>query len=125
MDIDTPIPYEIVEPTILDKFLKDPNNWMVAVDMDGVICEGEFWGGVDPQPKQDFIDQMWKWYQKGAHIVIYTARQPRHYARTHGWLIAHEVPFHGITMCMKPGADIYLDDKCFRPEEVLDETTRD
>lgn len=103
----------------LKEILKNPNNKLIAIDMDGVICLGEWWGTEDdPKPNQPFIDFMWEIYKKGAHIIIYTARQPRYYAKTHGWLIAHEVPFHGITMCMKPGADIYLDDKALNTEDI-------
>lgn len=86
--------------------------------MDGTICEGEFWGDGEPKPKQDFIDNMWEWYRKGAHIVIYTARQPIYYKDTHAWLIKYGVPFHGITMLMKPGADIYIDDKALNVEYI-------
>lgn len=104
--------------SLLEIFQK-PNDMLVAVDMDGVICKGEFWGGDDPEPQTEMIEFLWKIYKQGAHIIIYTARQPRHYAVTHAWLIKHEVPFHGITMCMKPGADVYIDDKALHPDDLL------
>ena len=102
----------------LYEVLKNPNDKLIAIDMDGVICTGEFWGDGEPEPNQPFIDYMWKLYKAGGHIVVYTARQPRHYPATHAWLIKHEVPFHGITMCMKPGADIYLDDKALNTQDI-------
>lgn len=100
--------------------LKNPNDKLIAVDMDGTLCNGEFWGTEipDPTPIPEMIELMRKLYHKGAHLVIYTARQPMYYSRTHAWLIKHEVPFHGITMCMKPGADLYLDDKALHIEDL-------
>ena len=104
----------------LKKILDNPNDKLIAIDMDGVICEGIWWGDdqPDPDPNKVMIDFMWELYKKGAHIIIYTARQPRYYPRTHAWLIKHEVPFHGITMCMKPGADLYIDDKAVNSEHL-------
>ena len=67
---------------------------------------------------QKMIDKMWEWYKKGAHIIIYTARQPKHYALTHAWLIKNQVPFHGIAMLMEPGADLYLDDKSLNLDDI-------
>lgn len=103
----------------LQKVLEDPHHMLIAVDMDGTICHGEWWGPEhdDPKPDEKMIAFMWNLYKRGAHLIIYTARQPRYYAQTHAWLIKHEVPFHGITMCMKPGADLYIDDKAIN---VLD-----
>ena len=103
----------------LKKRLESPDNLLVAVDMDGTLCEGVFWGEGDPAPKKEMIDYLWTLYKKGAHLIIYTARQPRYYAVTHAWLIKNEVPFHGIAMTMKPGADVYLDDSAIHPEQIL------
>lgn len=103
---------------ILD-VLRDPNDKVIAIDLDGVLCKGEFWGdGDDPFPIQENISKVWEWYKKGAHIIIYTARQPRYYAVTLAWLIKHEVPFHGISMFCKPGADLYVDDKAVNLEMI-------
>ena len=102
------------------EILKNPNDKVLAIDLDGVLCEGEFWGEGEPKPKQDMIDRVWKWYKQGAHIIIYTARQPRYYAVTLAWLIKYEVPFHGIAMLYKPGADCYvIDDKGINSADVL------
>jgi hypothetical protein len=98
--------------------LKNPAGKVLAIDLDGTICHGEFWGEGDPAPQQDFIDKMWVWYKKGAHVIIYTARQPIYYPETHAWLIKNRVPFHGIVMQMKPGADCYLDDKALNVEDI-------
>jgi uncharacterized HAD superfamily protein len=103
----------------LKSILKSPNDKLIAIDVDGVLASGEWWGD-DSEPKviPEMKEFIWKLYKKGAHLIIYTARQPRYYPQTHAWLIKNEIPFHGICMCMKPGADIYLDDKSFHPEEI-------
>ena len=104
----------------LQEILKNPNDKLIAVDLDGTLCEGEFWGEGEPKPKQEVIDLVWKIYKKGAHIIIYTARQPKYYATTLAWLIKHEVPFHGVAMFYKPGADCYIDDKGVHLEQFME-----
>ena len=102
----------------MKEILENPNDKLLAIDLDGVICKGEFWGEGEPEPVPEMIEKMWGWYKKGAHIVIYTARQPRLYAVTLAWLIKHEVPFHGIAMLYKPGADLYCDDKAINSKDL-------
>lgn len=98
--------------------LANPNDQVIAVDLDGTLCNGEFWGTEECAPNQEMIDRVTGWYQKGAHIIIYTARQPKYFALTQSWLMKHGVPFHGITMQMKPGADVYIDDKALHIEDI-------
>lgn len=99
--------------------LANPNDKLIAIDLDGVLCEGEFWGDGEPKPIQSMIDKVWSWYKKGAHIIIYTARQPKYFIQTQAWLQKYAVPFHGIVMQIKPGADIYIDDKALNIDDVV------
>ena len=111
-----------MELTIKQKLisiLDNPNDKLIAIDMDGVICHGEFWGEGEPEPNTEMIKKIWEWYKKGAHIIIYTGRQPKYYKETQSWLIKHEVPFHGIAMQQKIGADLYLDDKALNIKDIL------
>jgi len=101
--------------------LKNPANKVIAVDLDGVLCRGEFWGEGEPEPIRENIDYFNSLYKKGAHIVIYTARQPEHFAITNAWLIKHGVMNHGINMQKKPGADCYIDDKALNLEDLKEE----
>lgn len=96
----------------LQEILKNPNNKLIAVDLDGTLSTGECWNTTDePKPIQLIIDYVNRLYRKGAHIIIYTARMPDMYQMTLAWLLKHGILFHGISMRMKPGADIYIDDK--------------
>ena len=105
----------------LIEVLKNPANKLIAVDMDGVLCESEFWGGDEPKPKQEVVDYFNGLYVKGAHIIIYTARNPKWYAITQTWLDKHGVMYHGISMMKKIGADIYCDDKALNIEDIIEE----
>jgi len=102
--------------TILD----NPNDKLIAVDLDGTLCRGEFWGGSDPEPIQDRIEFINDLYTRGAHIIIYTARQPKFFTDTYAWLIKYGVMFHGIAMHQKCGADLYIDDKCLNADDVFE-----
>ena len=102
------------------KILEKPHGNIIAIDMDGTLCHGEFWDDAGkPVVNEPMKELVRKLYKKGAHIIIYTARQPRYYAFTHGWLVSNEIPFHGICMTMKPGAEVYIDDKALNIEDVL------
>ncbi len=101
------------------QILKNPNDKLIAVDMDGVLCKGEFWGDDEPAPQQDVIDYFNGLYKKGAHIIIYTARNPKWYALTQTWLDKYGVMYHGIAMMKKIGADIYIDDKALNIKDVI------
>ena len=56
----------------LQVVLEKPNDKLIAIDMDGVLCLGEWWGpeDTDPMANQLMIDFIWKLYKKGAHIII-------------------------------------------------------
>lgn len=101
------------------EILKNPNDKLIAVDLDGTLSIGECWNKDDePKPIQEMIDFINGLYLKGAHIVIYTARFPDMYQMTLAWLIKHGVLFHGINMRVKPVADCYIDDKAINIKQV-------
>lgn len=103
----------------LKDILKNPNDKLIAVDLDGTISQGECWNIADePDPIYPMIDFINSLYRKGAHIVIYTARMPDMYQMTLAWLVKHGVLFHGINMRVKPGADLYIDDKALHIDDI-------
>lgn len=93
------------------KILKNPNDKLIAIDLDGVLCIGESWKEEELKPNMKMIKFVQELYFKGAHIIIWTARQPKYYSSTLAWLIKNEIPFHGIAQFVKCGADVYIDDK--------------
>lgn len=90
---------------------------VVAVDLDGTLCEGEFWGDGEPTPKQNMIDLIEKLYKAGHIIIIFTARNRSYFQLTEAWLIKHKVWYHSLCM-NKMGADLYIDDKCVNVKDV-------
>ena len=105
----------------LKKILKNPKGKIIAVDLDGTLCEGEYWGeDREPKPKPEMIKLLEEIHLKRGTIIIYTARWAELYRATYAWLIKHKVPFHGICMQIKPGADLYIDDKALNPEDIFE-----
>jgi len=100
--------------------MKLKNNSLIAVDLDGTLCEGEFWGDGEPIPRLDMIALIEKIYKQGHHIIIYTARHRKYYQQTESWLIKHGVYYHALSM-EKMGADLYIDDKCIHCDDFLQE----
>jgi len=101
-----------------------PKGKLIAVDLDGTLCGGEWWGRTDekePEPFLDRIDSINDLYDRGAHIIIYTARNPNLYTQTAAWLDKYGVMYHGIMMRRKPGADVYIDDKALNVSDVWEE----
>ena len=98
--------------------LKYPANKLIAVDLDGTLCEGEFWGEGVPEPKVERIEYINSLYKKGAHIIIWTARFPSWFEDTQKWLQNNGVLYHGIVMREKIGADLYIDDKCININDI-------
>ena len=103
----------------LKNVLENPNDQVIAFDLDGTLCKGEFWGEGEPKPIPEMIKLVQKLYTSGAHIIIFTARQIKYTADTYAWLDKYGVPYHGLMMNRKPGADCYVDDKTIRPDEFM------
>lgn len=110
----------MTQSQLLEELIKDPNDKLICIDMDGTLCEGESWGHGYNKPFKDRIE--WcneNLYNRGGHIVIYTARFPELYAKTAAWLTKYGMRYHGIAMGKKPGADYYLDDKCININDIF------
>lgn len=105
------------EKELLLEHLKNPNDKLIAVDLDGTLCIGK--EEEDPEPISAMIEKVQEWYKKGAHIIIFTARPPKSYTHTAAWLTKHHVPFHGLAMSKKPAADVYVDNRALNIDDVL------
>jgi hydroxymethylpyrimidine pyrophosphatase-like HAD family hydrolase len=93
-----------------------------GVDFDGTLTDpsNDEWAAVeDQEPNPSMLDSVEDAYENGDKIIIWTARQWKDAPQIAGWLMMHEVPFHGIRCC-KGGADRYIDDKILSPEGFMD-----
>ena len=105
----------------MNEILNNPRGKLIAVDLDGTLCFGAYWGdGKHPKPNLPRIEKVNSLYKQGALIVIYTARYPEWAVETYAWLDMNGVMYHGLMMRRKPGADLYIDDKAVGAE-VLDD----
>jgi len=96
---------------------------LLCVDLDGTLTRGEtvYWDEDDEcEPDPEMVAWVDRMYCAGHHIIIHTARPWKHARDTAAWLDEHGVRYHGLRM-NKGGADMYVDDKSFRPDEVTSE----
>ena len=103
---------ELLKAKILKQINRTKEIFVLAVDVDGLLCEGEYWGDGEPTPIQENIDLV-NDLSKSNFIVIHTARRHSMYEKTVRWLYKHGVTFHSVTMEKMP-ADCYLEDKAVR-----------
>lgn len=94
------------------KAIESPDDKLFAVDFDGTISNGDF---TPIQEKIDFVNNL---YERGAHIVIYTARFPNEFEMVNSWLFNHNVKFHGIAMRNKINADVYIDNRAINVDDL-------
>ena len=85
----------------------------ISVDLDGTLCEGEYWGAEELEPIRPMIDKINR-LAKSHFIVIHTARRREWAENTINWLHRHGVRYHSIAFDKMP-ADVYIDDKCVNP----------
>lgn len=93
----------------------------VAVDFDKTITTGDgppYW---EPDSYEVVDEDVAQWvrerYYQGDTIIVWTARPWERANEIAAHLTKWEIPYHGIR-CEKGGADLYVDDKTKRPEEI-------
>jgi len=93
---------------------------MICCDLDGTLTlETEGHDYANRTPNIFMIHKIRQWYRHGSHIILYSARLMKIDRKiTILWLKKYHVPYHELILG-KPKADIYIDDKARRPEEVL------
>jgi len=91
----------------------------ICVDLDGVLTyETEGHDYLNRTPNMPMIHKIRHCYHDGSRIILYSARLKRDRKITIDWLTKNNVPYHELILG-KPLADVYIDDKAKRPEEVL------
>lgn len=94
----------------------------VAVDWDNTLTEdnAEYWNGEEAPIDEAVAEWVRDQYHSGKSVFIWTARPWEQARQIAGRLTKHGIPFHGIR-CEKGSADVYVDDKAVRPEDVTGE----
>lgn len=95
---------------------------LIAVDIDGTLTNSDSWTEQEcltAEPRLDIIEKVRQLYYGGNHIICYTARPEYFRHATEYWLRKNGVKYHALVMANnKMGADIYVDDRAIRPEEL-------
>lgn len=92
---------------------------VICVDIDGTLARGVAWNEVDclsAEPNLELIARIAEMYQSN-YIIIHTARRDNLIPATLEWLRRNNVRYHAISNLKSP-ADLYIDDKALRPEEM-------
>jgi capsule biosynthesis phosphatase len=92
---------------------------VICCDLDGTLTlETEGHDYANRTPRISMIHKIRQWCHDGHQIILCSARLKIDRKITILWLKKYHVPYHELILG-KPKADIYIDDKARRPEEVL------
>lgn len=92
---------------------------VICCDLDGTLTlETEGHDYANRTPRIPVICRIRQLYHDGSRIILYSARLKRDRKVTINWLTKYNVPYHELILG-KPKADVYIDDRSRRPEEVL------
>lgn len=95
---------------------------LIAVDLDGTLTKDDCWTSYEclvAEARTDIIKKVRDLYYERNTIIIYTARPESMRNETEYWLRKNKVKYHALVMGnSKMGADIYVDDRAIRPEEL-------
>lgn len=98
---------------------EDPLVIKVKCGLDGTLCVEECWTieqCLAATLRPEMAEKILALYQKN-FVVIYTARRDENIPATLEWLRRNNIRYHAITN-LKAAADVYIDDKAIRPEEL-------
>lgn len=93
---------------------------IIGMDFDNTITTENvaYWNGEVEKPDEEVIDKLKRRYHSGWIVVVWTARPWSEASTIAARLTEWGIPYHGIR-CEKGSADLYVDDKCVRPEEFV------
>lgn len=97
-------------------YKENPDRKVYNIDFDGTLTTGESYEELNPN--HDIVQRTKQLYYSGHIIIIWSARQWSDASTIAGWLILHNIPFHGV-MLGKGGTDFYVDDKNVLLENFL------
>lgn len=101
---------------------------IIAVDFDGTLCVNA-WPDIGP-PRKGVIDYVKRQKEDGAKLILWTNRTEKRLQEALDWCLEKGIIFDAVNAnvpesvkvfggdCRKIFANVYLDDKAMRPEEV-------
>jgi hypothetical protein len=105
----------------LIKLLKSKNlvGKIICVDLDNTLCKGTYWLGDKEHPpvNEKMADYVRSLDDRGAFIIIWTARPLKALTKTYRWLGANNLQYP-IALRIKPPADLYIDDKALNVDDI-------
>ena len=92
---------------------------IICVDLDQTLCLGTYWVGMKEHPSvnekmADFVRSL---DDRGAFIIVWTARPIVLMTKTYKWLAANNINYP-LAFRLKPPADLYLDDKALNIDDI-------
>ena len=91
---------------------------IILVDLDGTLCDGTYWGGKKHPPVNDKMAKFVRSLDdKGAFIIIWTARPLILLTKTYRWLGANNL-LYPIALRTKPPSDLMIDDKALNIDDL-------
>jgi len=102
------------------KLLKSGNlmNKIILVDLDNTLCKGTYWlGGEHPPVNEKMADFIRSLDDRGAFIVIWTARPLKAISRTYRWLGENNLQYP-LALRLKPPCDLMIDDKAINIDDL-------
>lgn len=92
---------------------------IICCDLDGTLTlEVEGHDYANRTPNIPMIRAIRQHYNCGNRIILFSARLKCDRKVTIDWLTKYNVPYHELILG-KPKANVYIDDKSKRPEEIL------
>lgn len=104
--------------------------YIIAVDFDGTLIEGNTWPDVDGRPCEELIKHLIKERERGNKVILYTCRNGEHLDTAVEYCKEYGLEFDAVNENLpelieaygsdtrKISADIYIDDHACHPYGV-------
>lgn len=107
------------------------NNKVFLIDIDGTVCDDirneESHLYSEAETFLDALETLNRWYDEGAHITFFTAREEKDRLVTELWLRKHEFKYHGLVMgkprCKGDQEYHWIDNRKVRATQYLSKFT--
>jgi len=100
--------------------LKNPFGKIILIDLDQTLVDGTYWVGdkTHPPVNKKMQELVWSLDDRGAFIVIWTARPLKAMKDTYKWLGQNNLQYP-LACRLKPPCDLAIDDKAVNVDDVI------